>query len=42
MNFLIAVIADSYAEVDVAKVQYVYKGKADMNLDCQQLLALVF
>lgn len=42
MNFLIAVISDSYAEVDQNKIQYVYKDKAEMNLDCQQLLALIF
>ena len=35
MNFLIAVISESYNVVNNAKIQYVYKDKAEMNLECQ-------
>lgn len=34
MNFLIAIISESYAAVMEAKTQYVYKDKAEMNLEC--------
>ena len=42
MNFLIAVISESYANVSGSKTQYVYKDKADMNSECQQLLSTIF
>lgn len=42
MNFLIAVISESYNVINNAKNQYIYKDKAEMNLECQQLLAMVF
>lgn len=37
MNFVIAVIGDSYNSVQDNKREYMYKSKAEMNLDCQQL-----
>lgn len=42
MNFLIAVISESYTNVSESKTQYVYKDKADMNSECQQLLSSIF
>ena len=42
MNFLIAVISESYTAVNEGKIKYVYKDKAEMNLECQQLIALIF
>jgi len=35
MNFLIAVISESYSTISGSKTQYVYKDKADMNSECQ-------
>lgn len=41
MNFLIAVISESYTTVSEGKVKFQYKDKAEMNLECQQLLSLI-
>jgi hypothetical protein len=42
MNFLIAVISDSYANVNGQKEEYVYKDKSEMNQECQQLLNMIY
>ena len=41
MNFLIAVISDSYANVNGQKEEYVYKDKSEMNQECQELLNMI-
>jgi hypothetical protein len=41
MNFLIAVISESYTNVNEGREKYIYKDKAEMNLECQSLLALI-
>jgi hypothetical protein len=35
MNFLIAVISNSFVEVESKETQYMYKDMADINLDYQ-------
>ena len=37
LNFLIAVISDSYANVNAVKDMYTYSHKAELNYECYQI-----
>ena len=42
LNFLIAVIGGSYVKLTGTKIQYQYRDKAEMNLECYELLKLIY
>jgi len=42
LNFLIAVISQTYEKVAGSKVSYTYKDKAEMNAECSTILKFVY
>lgn len=42
LNFLIAVISATYEEIDAKKINYTYKDKAEMNVECCTILKSLY
>ena len=42
LNFLIAVISQTYERVSGSRVSYTYKDKAEMNVECATILKRVY
>jgi len=42
LNFLIAVISQTYERVSGSKVSYTYKDKAEMNVECATILKFIY
>jgi hypothetical protein len=42
LNFLIAVISQTYERVASSQVNYIYKDKAEMNEECQLILSTLY
>ena len=42
LNFLIAVISATYETIDAKKINYTYKDKAEMNVECSTILKSLY